>query len=461
MFPQAAIARVRVRGRRRTAEALIYDAIWDGDFTRSLLYSMMRRRRFKTDGDEVDAFPTPALLVMLPSGAPLPEASVLQREQSNSSVVFGNKLIMKLFRRLEPGVNPELELGRILSEQEFPNAPRLAGALEYRSPHQEPATLAILHQYVQNEGDAWQYTLDFLTRYFERALTAKMDDSGKALLKKSPVSAAAESLPLSAIEIIGPYLESARLLAERTAQLHLALAKPVDDPAMKPEPLTDLNRRALYHSIAGQVDQKFQLLRERLHMLPGDTRVLALAVLERQGETAQCARSILDRRIEAMRIRCHGDYHLGQVLCTGKDFVIIDFEGEPARLLGQRRIKHTPLRDVASMLRSFHYAAHALMIGPGGSIRSEDAERLKDWARLWYTCSGAVFLKSYLELTADIAFLPDSREQLKTLLDISMLEKVIYELGYEMNNRPEWVKIPLEGILQLLEGYRDENSSVP
>jgi maltose alpha-D-glucosyltransferase/alpha-amylase len=461
MFPQAAIARVQARGKRPTEETLIYDALWDGDFTGSLLHSIMRRRRFRADGDEVAAFPTPSLQAILPSGAPVPEPSVLQREQSNSTVVFGNRLIMKFFRRLEPGINPELEIGRVLDDQDFPNAPRLAGALEYRSPHKEPATLAILHQYIQNEGDAWQYTLDFLTSYFERALTARMGDSEKVLLNKSPVNLAAERLPPGAVEIMGPYLESARLLAERTAQLHRALAKPTDDPAMKPEPLTDLHRRAMYHSIAGQVDQKFQLLRERLNILPEDTRASALAVLERQGETARCARSILDHKIEAMRIRCHGDYHLGQVLYTGKDFVIIDFEGEPARLLGQRRIKHTPLRDVAGMLRSFHYAAHAHMIGSGASIRSEDAARLKEWARLWYACSGAVFLKSYLELTADASFLPHSREQLKILLDIAMLEKVIYELGYEMNNRPDWVRIPLEGILQLLEGYHGENVEVP
>jgi maltose alpha-D-glucosyltransferase/alpha-amylase len=337
--------------------------------------------------------------------------------------MFGDKLIMKFFRRLEPGVNPELEMGQYLVRRQFKHAPALAGAVEYRNPHQEPATLAILHQYIPNEGDAWHYTLDFLTRYFERALTADMDDAETALLDKPLLRLAGDRLPAGAIEIVGTYLESARLLGERTAQLHMVFAEAGEDPALRPEPLTDLNRRAMYHSIASQADQKIQLLRERINSLPKSAEALANRVIEKRGEIARRARSILDIKIEAMRIRCHGDYHLGQVLYTGKDFVIIDFEGEPARLLGQRRIKHTPLRDVAGMLRSFHYASHALLSGAGGSVRPEDSARLGKWARLWYLCCGAVFLKSYFDLTAEGAFLPKSQSQLKLLLEIIQITK--------------------------------------
>ncbi len=163
-------------------------------------------------------------------------------------------------------------------------------------------------------------------------------------------------------------------------------------------------------------------------------------------------RSVLDRKISAMRIRVHGDYHLGQVLFTGKDFVIIDFEGEPARSLSSRRIKRSPLRDVAGMLRSFHYAASAPLIGKtGGSVfRPENVAHLEPWAHCWNLWVSAAFLSAYLETSAQGSFLPRLREEISSLLFVYLLEKSIYELGYELNNRPDWVKLPLRGILDLL-----------
>lgn len=456
--PQAVIARIRSTAKRQPGEGVLYDAIWDEEFAGALLRSILRKRSFRTDHHEVAAFPFPALQNILRTAASLPESKVLQREQSNSTVLFGDKLIMKFFRRLEPGISPELEIGQHLGQQGFRHAPRLAGAIEYRRPRQEPATLAVVHEYVPNEGDAWQYTLDFLASYYERAATGKVDEAAAAMLKKPLLALAFESLPACAADSIGTYLESARLLGKRTAEMHMVLGGPSDNPALIPEPLTDLHRRAMYHSIAGQANQKLQLLRDRLDGLSEDTRVLASAVLAKQSEIIRCARTILDRKIEALRIRCHGDYHLGQVLYTGKDFVIIDFEGEPARLLGQRRIKYSPLRDVAGMLRSFHYAAQAPLRGESASLRPEDSTRLEIWARLWYLCSGASFLKSYFDEAADASFLPKRPQDLKILLHVSMLEKVLYELGYEMNNRPDWLRIPLEGILQLLESFRVEDS---
>jgi len=160
---------------------------------------------------------------------------------------------------------------------------------------------------------------------------------------------------------------------------------------------------------------------------------------------------VLEQRITAARIRCHGDYHLGQVLYTGKDFIIIDFEGEPARRLSERRIKHLALRDVAGMLRSFHYAAHAPLLGKAGSIRPEDTASVESWARFWYAWVSATFLRAYIDAAGQASFLPASSEERRVLLDVAMLEKVMYELAYELNNRLDWARIPLRGILHLLE----------
>ena len=157
-----------------------------------------------------------------------------------------------------------------------------------------------------------------------------------------------------------------------------------------------------------------------------------------------------------MRARCHGDYHLGQVLYTGSDFVIVDFEGEPARHLGERRIKRSPLRDVAGMIRSFHYAACVALHGRVSTLlRPEDLPMLEEWAQAWYLWVSATFLKSYLELMAATPILPQSREGMKAILDAYLLDKAIYEVNYELNNRPDWVRAPLQGILQVLGGYRD------
>jgi maltose alpha-D-glucosyltransferase / alpha-amylase len=445
----AAIARITRRGETGDSHDLIFDALWDKEFAALLLDSVQRKRKIKESENKLSAFSTPAFRRMTP-GTDI-EPSVLQMDQSNTSVVFGKQLIMKFFRRLEPGVNPELEIGKFLAKQDFPHSPPLLGAMEYRSPRQEPATIAILHRYVFNEGNAWQYTVDSVARFYERALTLDSDKLKLNPADSSLLSMMQRDLPTDSIEILGPYLESARLLGRRTAELHLALSNSSEDPAFRPEPFTDLYRRALYHSIAGQTSQKLQLLREQLISLPEDVKKTARRIMDQESQIRRLTRSILEQKNEAMRIRCHGDYHLGQILYTGKDFVIIDFEGEPGRLLGQRRIKHTPLRDVAGMLRSFHYATYAPLYGETGSLRPEDISILEKWARFWYQGISATYLKSYFSLTSQCSFFPKSLNQVKALLDICMLDKAIYELGYELNNRPGWTKIPMQGILQLLE----------
>ena len=199
--------------------------------------------------------------------------------------------------------------------------------------------------------------------------------------------------------------------------------------------------------------QMLQLLRRNLKALRGPVLDEALKVLDRQSEIMNLFRSVLLRKISAKRTRNHGDFHLGQVLYTGKDYVIIDFEGEPARPLTERRIKRTPIRDVAGMLRSFHYAAYTSLFGHLGSsmVRPEDLAALEPWARLWNEWISSTFLKSYLDHAMPAGFLPAAREELNILLNIYLLEKALYELGYELNNRPDWLRIPLIGILQLLQ----------
>jgi maltose alpha-D-glucosyltransferase/alpha-amylase len=369
-------------------------------------------------------------------------------------VIYGDRFILKLFRRLHPGVNPDLEIGRFLTDRGFANIPPIAGSIEYQRGREEPMTLAVLQALVPNHGDAWQYTLDVLGDFFEHILARPAEIPNVLQTREPLLELVDQDPPEEVFEVIGLYGESARLLGQRTAELHVMLASAPDEPDFAPEPFSKLYQRAVYQSMRSLTGQVFRLLHQRLKHLPDGVRAEAQVVLESQGEILDRFQSIMERKIPAMRIRCHGDYHLGQVLYTGRDFVIIDFEGEPARPVSERRIKRSPLRDVAGILRSFHYAAYMALFRQeeSGIIRAEDRFFLDSWAELWSDWVSVFFLKEYLEVAAEGDFLPPRREELTVLLDIYLLEKAIYEVGYELNNRPDWVSIPLRGIQQVLQG---------
>jgi maltose alpha-D-glucosyltransferase/alpha-amylase len=326
----------------------------------------------------------------------------------------------------------------------------VAGSLQYERGHAgEPMTLAILQSYTPNSGDAWKYTLDSINRYFEGILNERQ--SLADLLKATPnvpLLELADRPPSDvARERIGSYLADAELLGRRTAQMHAALASRDDVAGFTPEPFTPHYQRSIYQHIRTQAVQTTQLLRRRGKGIPEAEQFLA-----READVQAHIRRVLEGKIGGQRIRTHGDYHLGQVLYTGNDFVIIDFEGEPSRPLSERRLKRSALRDVAGMLRSFDYAPYAVALGQsqGSVIRPEDQELLEQAGRFWQRWVSAAFLRAYLAESAGAAHLPKSRQELQVLLDAYVLEKALYEIAYELNNRPDWVRIPLRGILELL-----------
>jgi maltose alpha-D-glucosyltransferase/alpha-amylase len=219
-----------------------------------------------------------------------------------------------------------------------------------------------------------------------------------------------------------------------------------------PESFTKLYQRSLYQSLRGQARRTFSLLRTHRPQLPEPVGQKADQVLASEEALHRVYRRVLERKLHAQRTRCHGDFHLGQLLFTGKDFVIIDFEGEPDRSITARRIKTSPLRDVAGMIRSFHYAAHTALIGPQtrNPSASATADTIAAWLSGWVRWCTIAYLQAYLAEAAQGEFLPQDRDELSILLESYLLEKAVYELSYELNNRPDWVRIPLEGILQLL-----------
>jgi maltose alpha-D-glucosyltransferase/alpha-amylase len=458
--PHAVVARVQGE-----TEGLLFDALTDPAFCAMILDSVRGNRPFEeADNPQLvsTAFSTLGPWIQQAPEAPVNPA-ISRAEQSNTSIVYGNRLIAKVFRRIEEGVNPDLEIGRYLSEKRgFAHTPQTLGAVELRRRRAEPTTLVVVQGYVANEGDAWQYTLDELSLFFERAV-ARQGEPPLSLSARPDLNGQA---PDQARDMIGPYLDRAALLGERTAQMHLALGGETEDPAFAPEPLGRLYQRSVYQSMRNLVGRVAHQLRKHLPAVVEPAREQAGQVLDMERDLLGRFHFLLERRLTGQRIRVHGDFHLGQVLFTGKDFVLIDFEGEPSRSISERRLKRSALRDVAGMLRSFHYAACSALLGQGGArgrspglIREEDVAASQPWGSFWYAWVSSAFLNAYRQTAGAAPFLPADPEEFQMLLDAHLLEKAVYELGYEMNHRPDWVRIPVLGILELMCGKTEAAGS--
>jgi maltose alpha-D-glucosyltransferase/alpha-amylase len=368
------------------------------------------------------------------------KSQVLGGEQSNSSILFDKKFFLKLYRKLEDGLNPDVEINCFLSERaDFPNVPAFLGAIEYRRPKADPTVVCLLQSAATNEGDVWTLTLDAMGRYYERVLGRKADLQNET----APPGALLDEL------IGGIYPDKATQLGQRTGELHLALASSTEDRAFAPEPFNAMAQRSVYQNMRASLRRAFTLLEKKLPELPKAFRNEAKEVLTAEEEILGREKRLLDRHTNAAKIRIHGDYHLGQLLYTGKDFVILDFEGEPARALSERKLKRSALRDVAGMMRSFQYAAYSALWQP--AMRSEDVPFLEGWADLWYRHISSVFLQSYLKTTREAIFIPQNSDDLQIMLEAYLLDKAVYEIGYELNNRPDWVVIPVRGIKHILK----------
>ena len=432
-------------------EPLLVDAAYDPVVADVLLALAAGRRRLRGRTGAVVGRSTHLFRTLRGSTSEPLAATPLRAEQSNTSLVFGDRFILKLYRVLEAGENPDLELGRFLTERGFPNVPAVAGFLEYRAADGTPSTLAVLQAYVPNEGDLWDVTLDAVDAFFEAALAEPVAPTVDEPTTGALLEACRADPPAAAHRLVGAYLDTAALLGRRLGELHSVLASDSEDPAFAPEPMTPFNQRALYQSVRGTVREALRLLERKRAELPAHLDAAAGDVLAAGARIDARLRPLVERPIGGMRIRCHGDFHAGQVLFTGRDVVIIDFEGEPARPLSERRLKRPPFVDVAGMVRSFHYAArHPLVARGRNGLGEAELAKLEAWSRFWYLAVAAAFLRGYRAATAGAPFLPNDPAGEAVLLDALLVAKAAYELRYELNNRPDWVEIPLGGLATLL-----------
>ena len=427
--------------------AVLHDATADESFRQALLSTIEHDASAKGRTADLVGHRSTAFEAIRGT-APLP-ARTGSAEQSNTSILYGGKLIMKLFRRLQPGENPDTEIGRFLTEvAHFPRIAPFIGDLRSVTPGGEPTTLAMLQGLVENEGDGWEWTLEELGRYYDSVATCPVPTNlghPASFLTNAPI-------PADASEHAGLYLDAAALLGRRTAEMHLALATPTDNPAFAAEPFTASDLAADAARVDNQVATALDALKRGMSRLPDATadRVVddAAMLLSRRRDLLAATRRYAagDPSTYGHRTRIHGDYHLGQILRAKNDFVILDFEGEPARSLEERRRKQSPLKDVAGMLRSFSYAAFA-GLARFAQRRPEAARNVEPWAQLWANSVSTAFLSGYRQIiAADPSLLPEPAIA-QSMLDVNLLEKALYELQYELNNRPDWVRIPLAGIL--------------
>jgi maltose alpha-D-glucosyltransferase / alpha-amylase len=428
---------------------VLHDGVFDNE-TCSLLFSLIEKGR-ELDGHDTRIFGVRGSAfqgVLGPADTPLPVRRG-SAEQSNTSILYGDRFILKLFRHLEAGLNPDAEIGQYLTEKtHFNRIPPFAGSIEYgTSENSGSSTLAMLQGLVANEGDGWKWTLEELNRYFEaRAPNAFPEASTDEL--KNPVELSEAPASQLAKDHVVIYLDSAATLGRRTAELHMALASPTSDPAFLPEPMTGQDLETLLADLRQHASSVLDLLKERVSSFPDEEVEIAASVLIQRRQILDQFKGLAIKNLRTQRIRIHGDYHLGQVLKVKTDFVILDFEGEPARSLAYRRAKQCPLKDVAGMLRSFSYAVYSSLINYT-TRHSGDFARLEPWARLWEHSVAAEFLRAYRETARGQEFLPSDTGDFRKLLDIFLLDKALYEVLYEMNSRPAWVRIPLLGILSL------------
>ncbi|HTX00652.1 MAG TPA: putative maltokinase, partial [Acidimicrobiales bacterium] len=449
--PEAVLARTLSSS---GTEGRLLDAHYLEEYPRSLLGLVAgRRRRTGASGSRLVGGTTPGSGGGLGALARDPKLPVRPAgaEQSNTSLLIGRasgeRVIMKGYRRLQPGINPEVEIGRHLAGKKV-NAAQLLGWMELDRGGDEPTALGVVHEFVANEGDAWTTTLRAVGAFLDQ-LSPMPDAPALPAPAGSFTTAARQELPPEVAGAVGLLAPSAGLLGRRTAELHIALADWGGDEAFRPEPPSALAQRSLYQSARTGARRTIAALRRQLRRLAPDDQAIARELLEAEETILTALHGVLGVR-SGVRMRVHGDLHLGQVLFTGRDFVFVDFEGEPVRSLGERRLKRSPLTDVAGMLRSYHYAAHTgiVQLEERGGIEAnpETLGWYRQAADSWAFWSGVAYLREYLDVAEKDSLLPATEAELQAMLRAHLLDKALYELRYELANRPSWAHLPLLGL---------------
>ncbi len=371
-------------------------------------------------------------------------------EQSNTSIIYNDAFIVKFFRRIYADKNPDYEMSRFLSDKkDFKNTPPYLGSMNIIDSEKTNITIALMQKLVPNNGDAWEYFLKELHVIFDAIDTKKT--SFKSLpdieiFKRQKIA----ELPAQIVDWIGlNLLNKVKLLALRTAEMHIALGSEFEETAFTPTRFNGDYTVWLKNRLTYQFQNRLNLTENNLHKLEGFSLELAKEFLEKKNEIRKRLVNFDSTKLKGERIRIHGDYHLGQILVQDDDFCILDFEGEPESTIRDRKVKQPPLKDVAGLFRSFHYAIYSTIFSNQEEYSKTQVE-LFEYGELLYKYMISVFLETYREITQNANLSIGYTNERKYLLKYCLLEKAIYELGYELNSRPKWTIIPLKGITNIL-----------
>jgi maltose alpha-D-glucosyltransferase/alpha-amylase len=433
-------------------KGVLFEAVFDEGFRKALFDSIVAGNRVSIGNADEIVFARSNRLHAGSEERGL-RSKILGVEQSNTSIVYDNAYFLKLYRKVDRSINPDLELSRFLTDEaKFQHTPEYLGDIQWISGN-DALVLGMLQKLVPYSTDGWSYILDRLSNFYEkiqldkevlRVALPENDD----FFNPYPFD---ELAPDFKALLETTVTEKIALLGKRTGELHLAFASS-DSPAFQPEPFSLHYQRSLFSSFQSLVRTTWQTLAKNIGNLPPALQEEAAEILAMRHVVLQKFKAIYAKKLDVVKTRMHGDYHLGQTLFTGNDILIIDFEGEPARSYSERRIKRSPLRDVAGMIRSFHYAAYAGLFLDTTITKNEQSELLH-FAEQWYQYMSGFFMQAYLETVKGMPFVPTEKYDQELLLETYLLEKAIYELNYELNNRPNWIIIPLRGIKAIMQGH--------
>lgn len=439
--------------------AVVCDPIALPEYTAILLNSFHERKSLSLSGGaEIRCIPLEEFGETSEESSECLTPTVFVGEQNRLTVVLDRQYVLRMFRRPDEGVNPDVEIGLYLQGHDFPAFARIVGTIEYHRPGMDTATLGALHRYVSHQGDGWQLMLDQASRFFDGVAAQSMANPEENAI--GPMDAAATDEVSDRWEhLVSPFLNGARALAAFTARLHLALAAAPPTSPLAPIPATLAHQRSFYQTLRNAAGRLQTQLSDADPAWPEVVRTLGDQIRRKYQFILNRIHAALDPHLAGgLRIRCHGDYHLGQLLVSGQDFILSDFEGANDRPVGERRIKRSPLHDVATIIRSFDYAASCVrleLIGKRdaklGVVRHEDREKLRPYSLAWLARLEHEFFSVYTTALESSGLLPSTPSARHELLELMLLERAFREAEHDLVDRPEWAMIPLSAILRLLE----------
>ncbi|WP_247233183.1 maltose alpha-D-glucosyltransferase [Telluribacter sp. SYSU D00476] len=443
--PHAILAEVQIG----EEEGLLCDALFTTELQQELFNLMVAGNQLSMDSGELVVHGSSNLSEQIQGQEEIKPK--LQSTEQDAYIAYGNNYVLKVYRRVDRALNPDVEITRFLCEHaNLANIPAYVGTIDWKI-DKDFIELAMMQKMVESHGDGWSYMQERLYNYYERILALDQDklpqfELGGTLVDPIPFDDVPEELK----ELLGgPITEGTRLLGVRTGEMHLALASDSSKKDFAPEDFSLHYQRSLYSSMQSLVREAFQNHSRTLKMLPDDVKQEAQEVLKNKEDILKLLKRIYAKKLDVVKIRIHGNYHLGQVQFTGKDMAVFDFGGDPSRSYSERRLKRSPLRDVTGMIHSFYYAAYSALL-LNDQIRDEDIPKLTPYAELWVHYVSGFFMESYLQTVEGSQFIPKEKEDLNMMIQTYMLEKAIYDLNRELRYRPDWAMVPLRIIKTIL-----------